>query len=90
MATLHWFFVAMASHPEAQRKAQEEIDQVVGQVGVAEFEHRDQLPYIEAVWQEVMRWRTISQVGLPHATLVDDEYQGYLIPKGSIILPLTG
>ena len=90
MATLHWFFVAMANHPEAQLKAQEEIDQVLGPVRVVGFEHRDRLPYIEAIWQEVMRWRSISQLGLPHAVLEDDEYHGYHIPKGSMILSHTG
>jgi cytochrome P450 len=53
MASLKWFFIAMIKHPEAQRKAQEEIDRVVGRDRFPGFADRDNLPYIDAIWQEV-------------------------------------
>lgn len=80
----------MLKHPEVQRKGQEEIDRVVGPGNVPGFEHREQLPYIDAIWLEVMRWNTIGHFGLPHAVLQDDEVNGYLIPKGSMVLTHTG
>jgi fumagillin biosynthesis cytochrome P450 monooxygenase len=90
MATLKWFFIAMLKHPEVQQKAQEEIDRVVGTDRVPDFEDRDHLPYIDAIWLEVMRWKSIFPISAGHAAREDGEYNGYLIPKGAMILPLTG
>lgn len=50
----------MVLNPDAQRKGQEEIDRVVGSKDgnrMPTWEDRDSLPYIEAIYQEVMRWR---------------------------------
>ena len=33
-----------------------------------------------------MRWRHITPAGVPHVASVDDEYLGYRIPKGAIVL----
>lgn len=90
LATLKWFFLTMVKHPEAQRKAQEEIDRVLGVGRIPDFEDRERLPYTDAIWQEVMRWNTIGHLGLPHAALEDGEYNGYFIPKGSMLLAHTG
>ena len=89
MATLQWFFVAMVHHPEAQRKAQAELD-AIAPVRVPNFADRGRLPYVDAIYQEVMRWKSIIQLGFPHAVLEDDVYQGFRIPKGAIIISHTG
>ena len=46
----------MALYPEAQKKAQAEIDAVVGPDRLPNFEDRPSLPYINAVVKESMRW----------------------------------
>ncbi|KAJ3816339.1 cytochrome P450, partial [Lentinula raphanica] len=33
-----------------------------------------------------LRWQPATPLGVPHATLEDDWYEGYLIPKGTTIL----
>ncbi|KAJ7366634.1 cytochrome P450 [Mycena albidolilacea] len=80
------FIMAMALNPEVVRKAQHEIDTVVGLDCLPGFEHRSALPYCEAVVREVLRWRPIVPLGVPHATTKDDIYGGYFIPKGTTIL----
>jgi cytochrome P450 len=75
--------MAMALYPEVARKAQDEIDAVVGCGCLPEFEHKSQLPYCEALVREVFRWRPIVPMGVPHSTIEDDIYEGYFIPKGS-------
>ncbi|KAI0041289.1 cytochrome P450 [Auriscalpium vulgare] len=35
---------------------------------------------------EVMRWHPIAPQGVPHRLIDDDEYRGYWIPKGSLII----
>lgn len=83
MATLAWFFYAMILHPEVQKKAHEELDRVIGNGRLPTYEDRDSLPYIEAVVREVLRWRPIVPLGLPHATSFDDIYNGHFIPRGA-------
>ncbi|KAF8158964.1 cytochrome P450 [Mycena galopus ATCC 62051] len=87
MATLIVFFMAMALNPEVVRKAQNEIDAVVGVGSLPGFEHRSGLPYCEAVVREVLRWRPIVPLAIAHATSEDDIYEGYFIPKGTMVLP---
>jgi cytochrome P450 len=76
----------MMNHPDVQKRAQEEIDQVVGQDRLPNFEDRDNLPYVEAVVKEVLRRYPVAPMGLPHASTEDDICEGYFIPKGSMLL----
>jgi len=76
----------MTLFPEVQRKAQEEIDRVVGQGRLPSFEDRENLPYIDAVVKEALRWHPVAPLGLPHVSTEDDIYKGYLIPKGAMLI----
>ena len=49
------FIFAMTLFPESQRKAQEEIDTVIGSDRLPEFTDRNALPYLECLVQEVLR-----------------------------------
>ncbi|KAB8249281.1 cytochrome P450 [Aspergillus flavus] len=86
VSTMASFFLAMALYPEAQRKAQEEIDRVVGNSRLPTFADRDNLPYINATVKEVLRWHPVVPNNLPHLSTHDDMCQGYFIPKGSIVI----
>ncbi|KAM4066294.1 cytochrome p450 [Hirsutella rhossiliensis] len=85
--TLTSFFLAMVMNPKVQRKAQEEIDNVIGTDRLPRFEDRDKLPYVESVVQEAYRWFPVVPLCFPHAMLEDAIEKGYNIPKGAIILP---
>ncbi|KAK2467643.1 hypothetical protein APHAL10511_000498 [Amanita phalloides] len=79
------FFLAMILYPEAQKKAQAEIDRVVGPNRLPDFNDQESLPYVAAITKEVLRWRlVIPNVG--HLATEDDEYDGYFIPKGTIVI----
>ncbi|KAK4677605.1 hypothetical protein QC764_300240 [Podospora pseudoanserina] len=71
-------------------KAQAELDDVVGRDRMPTFDDLPNLPYINAIVSETLRWRPIAVLGgTPHATTADDWYKGMYIPKGStIIAPL--
>lgn len=62
------FFLAMTVYPEVQRKAQVELDKVIGRSRLPSFEDRANLPYIEAIVKEVHRWLPVAALGdcLPH------------------------
>ncbi|KZT22572.1 cytochrome P450 [Neolentinus lepideus HHB14362 ss-1] len=86
VAALGVFFVAMVLHPEAQKKAQEEIDRVIGDDRLPTFDDRASLPYVEALYREVLRWRPALPLSISHATTEEDVYEGYFIPKGTTVL----
>ncbi|PPQ74460.1 hypothetical protein CVT24_000033 [Panaeolus cyanescens] len=79
------FIYFMATHPDVQAKAQAEVDRVIG-TRLPSFEDRSLLPYTEALYREVLRRCPPVPMSLPHATSEDDWYNGYFIPKGTIIL----
>ncbi|KAG7119606.1 Cytochrome monooxygenase CLM2 like protein [Verticillium longisporum] len=81
------FTLAMAKFPDIQRKAQEEIDRVIGTDRLPSFDDRDRLPYINAVIKETLRWWPIAPMGFPHTANEELEYNGYRIPKNAILLP---
>lgn len=82
------FLLLMALYPAAQRKAQDEIETIVGKDRLAVMEDRPRLPYIEALMKEVHRFIPITPL-VPHSTRVDDEFRGYRIPKGSWVIANT-
>jgi hypothetical protein len=45
----------MVNNPECFKKAQEEIDRVVGPGRLPDFSDREKLPYTECVVKEVLR-----------------------------------
>ena len=66
----------MMLHPAAQRKAQAEIDSVIGTDRLPTFDDRDSLPYVEALVKEVLRWQPVTPIGVPHRLMEDDIYNG--------------
>ncbi|KAK3389784.1 cytochrome P450 [Podospora didyma] len=73
-------------------QAQEELDRVVGRNRLPTFDDLPNLPYVQAIASETLRWRPVAVLGgTPHASTADDVYKGMFIPKGStIIAPLWG
>ncbi|THH19224.1 hypothetical protein EUX98_g8816 [Antrodiella citrinella] len=81
------FLLAMAMFPDAQKKAQAELDRVVGPNRLPEFEDIENMPYIRATVMETSRWLPVVPFGVPHAVIADDVYNGYHIPKGTAAIP---
>jgi len=53
----------MALYPEVAAAAQAEIDSVIGLDRLPSFADRDDLPYVNAVVLEVMRWHSVVPTG---------------------------
>ncbi|KAI0824640.1 cytochrome P450 [Trametes gibbosa] len=86
VAVLSTFFLAMSCFPEAQRKAQAEIDAVIGNDRLPTIEDRERLPYLNALVLEVLRWIPVAPIGFPHQLTEDDFHRGYFLPKGTIVM----
>ena len=54
-STLQMFILHMTRNPHVFRKAQEEMDRVVGVDKLPDFGDRDSLPYLNAILEEVYR-----------------------------------
>ncbi|KAG6816714.1 hypothetical protein H0H87_003574 [Tephrocybe sp. NHM501043] len=76
----------MVIYPECQRKAQEELDTAVGPDRLPEFSDRENLPYLECVLQEVVRWNPAAPAGVPRKAQEDDVFNGMLIPEGATVI----
>ena len=76
----------MLAFPGVQRRAQEELDTVVGRGRLPTFADAPRLPYACAVIKEVLRWRPAVPLGVPHAAREDDWYEGMFIPKGTVCI----
>ncbi|KAK7048410.1 O-methylsterigmatocystin oxidoreductase [Favolaschia claudopus] len=86
VSALASFFLAMAQYPAVQERAQKEIDSVIGSARLPQFEDRPSLPFVEALYREVMRWRPALPLGVSHATSTEDIYNGFYIPKGATVM----
>ncbi|KAH9162257.1 cytochrome P450, partial [Lactarius sanguifluus] len=89
VSALQTFILAMTLYPEVQRKAQAEIDRVIGTLRLPDFSDQDALPYVQAVFKEVLRWHPVTPLGVPHKVMVSDIYEGYYIPAGSTVISNT-
>ncbi|KIK65636.1 hypothetical protein GYMLUDRAFT_240140 [Collybiopsis luxurians FD-317 M1] len=87
VSSIYSFFLAMALYRDVALKAQAEIDAVVGNDRLPTFADREYLPYVDALVKEVFRWNVVTPLAVPHRAVQDDFYDGYFIPKGSLLIP---
>lgn len=80
------FFLAMMVNPDTQRKAQEEIDRLTGGKRLPLAADRENLPFVDALAKEILRWGPVAPMILPHTSTEDDVWGGYFIPKDAIIM----
>jgi len=85
-ATLAGFILAMVMYPGVQKKAQQEIDRVVGHDRLPSFNDRKDLPYLECILKETLRWQPATPLGGLRRLMEDDYYQGYHLPAGAAVL----
>ncbi|KAG8678807.1 hypothetical protein FRC09_019525, partial [Ceratobasidium sp. 395] len=85
-ASIMTFVLAMVQHPCVQARAQEEIDRVTGSKRLPEVADRANMPYVQAIVREILRWNPPLPLGFPRASTKDDIYRDYFIPKGSVVM----
>ncbi|KAI0667766.1 CyP450 monooxygenase [Trametes maxima] len=87
ISTFQTFFLAMSLHPEVQVRARAELCSAIGADRLPDLSDRGELPFIDAIIKECLRWQNAAPLGLPHAVVEDDEYEGYFIPAGTVTFP---
>jgi cytochrome P450 len=89
VSSIRGFVLAMLLFPDVQRKAQQEIDTIVGTERLPHFEDRENLPYVNALIKETLRWIPVTPMGVVHTADEDIHYKEFVIPKGASFLPAT-
>ncbi|KXX75970.1 Cytochrome P450 1A2 [Madurella mycetomatis] len=84
-ATVMLLVLYLMQNPDVQRSAQAEVDRVVGKDRLPTWDDIPNLPYLNLVLQETYRMNPLSPLGIPHASVADDVYNGMFIPKGTIV-----
>ena len=70
----------MVIHPEVQRKAQEEIDRVIGGSRLPTLADQPNLPYVDALVKEVFRWQQVGPLGELDVVYFLSEVTGWCSP----------
>ncbi|KAI0041114.1 cytochrome P450 [Auriscalpium vulgare] len=85
LATLQYAIVFALLYPEALKKAQVELDAVVGHGRLPTFDDEKSLPYLSAFIKETTRFRPVVPLAVPHAATADNVYEDYNIRKGTVV-----
>ena len=85
-STLVWGILFLLHNHEIQRKVHFELDNALGDRKTVNFDDRSKLPYTCAVINEIHRKASIVHSNLPHAAKEDLKINGFIIPKGAMIL----
>jgi len=54
------FVLAMCNFPQEQKKAQAEIDRVIGHDRMPDFDDEASLPLVMSLVKETLRWRPVA------------------------------
>uniref|UniRef100_A0A7I4FFA2 Uncharacterized protein n=1 Tax=Physcomitrium patens TaxID=3218 RepID=A0A7I4FFA2_PHYPA len=83
--SVEWAIAELVRNPDVQVKAQQELDQVVGQDRVVTEADFSQLPYLQAVAKEALRLHPPTPLMLPHKATETVKIGGYDVPKGTVV-----
>nr|DBA20835.1 TPA: hypothetical protein GDO54_017578 [Pyxicephalus adspersus] len=86
--TIRHGFLLLLKYPNAKRKVQEEIDQVIGKLRVPAQQDREYMPYTDAVVHEIHRFADVFPMNLPHKASRSTQFRGYTIPKDTTVYPV--
>lgn len=85
-ATMEWAMSALLNHPEILKKAQTEIDEVVGHDRLVGESDMPKLPYLHCIMNETMRMYPGGPLLIPHESAEECRVGGYRVPRGTMLL----
>lgn len=83
--SVEWALAELIRNPRVQKKAQEELDRVIGQERIMTELDFSNLPYLQALAKESLRLHPPTPLMLPHKAKAHVKIGGYDVPKGSIV-----
>ncbi|KAH9029938.1 cytochrome P450 [Lactarius pseudohatsudake] len=86
VATISTFVLAMVLFPTCSSRRRRRSIALSARAVFPNFTDRERLPYLSALYKELLRWHVIGPMGIPHSAIQDDWYGDYFIPKGSLVM----
>ncbi|CAL0313446.1 unnamed protein product [Lupinus luteus] len=84
--TLEWAISALLNHPEVSKKANDEIDSLIGEDRLIDESDISKLPYLQNIINETFRLYPAFPLLAPHFSSEDCTIEGHNVPKGTILL----
>ncbi|KAG6782277.1 hypothetical protein POTOM_011671 [Populus tomentosa] len=84
--TTEWAMAELLKKPEYFKRANEELDRVIGRDRWVEERDIVNLPFINAICKETMRLHPVSPFLVPRLAREDIQLGGYDIPKGTRVM----
>ncbi|KAE8712853.1 CYP706 protein [Hibiscus syriacus] len=81
--SIEFVMAEIINKPEVMRKAQQELDEVIGKDNFVEESHIHKLPYLLAIMKESLRLHPALPLLIPQCPSESCTVGGYTIPKGS-------
>ncbi|KAK1265210.1 Flavonoid 3'-monooxygenase [Acorus gramineus] len=85
-STVEWALAELILHPDILKKAQQELDSVVGRSRLVSESDMAHLPYFHAIVKETFRLHPSTPLSIPHMASDDCHVDDYFIPKGTTLL----
>ncbi|XP_046583811.1 cytochrome P450 2C19-like [Haliotis rubra] len=85
---LKWSLLYLLHYPEVQEKCFQEIKEHIGLERRPTMMDKPNLPYVEAMYSEVLRHTDAVQTGMPYTVPCDVQFMGYTFPEGVTIIPV--
>jgi len=80
---IEFAFAEVMNKPEVMRKAQDELDRVVGKDSIVEESHMHKLSYLHAIMKESLRLHPVLPLLIPHCPSETCTIGGFSVPKGA-------
>ncbi|GMH25601.1 hypothetical protein Nepgr_027444 [Nepenthes gracilis] len=84
--TIEWAMAELVHNPPKMRKAQAELNRIVGKDNPVNESHIPNLTYLQLVINETLRLHPPTPFLLPRTTSADVELSGFTVPKNAQIL----
>ncbi|GAB2213025.1 hypothetical protein Droror1_Dr00021038 [Drosera rotundifolia] len=85
-STIEWAMAELLRNPEKLKKAQAELEQVIGKGNQVEEDDIDRLPYLNAVVKETFRLHPSIPFLVPRTVITDVDLCGFTVPKDAKVL----
>ncbi|CAE6494286.1 unnamed protein product [Rhizoctonia solani] len=83
---LQIIILLMTIYQDVQNKVQTEIDVVTEGKRLPEVTDMRDMPYTRSIILESLRWLPVSPLSIPRLCEEEDNYNGYTIPKGALVI----
>ncbi|KAK3423288.1 hypothetical protein EUGRSUZ_F00172 [Eucalyptus grandis] len=84
--TIEWAMSLLLNHPDVMKKAQAELDDVVGRDRLVDEVDTHKLPYLHNIINEALRLFPPGPLLVPHESAEDCTVNGFDVPRGTMIL----